>query len=131
MDWLVILLVFITVSINQFLASWLYHRRIKRSTKKFFHEAKIKFPEASITLRSMESSDLKALRRIQAQLDRLDIEPGAYSEAPRDPTNPMRGWRPIGELLCWVGIHKHPKSTAPAWWTCERKNCNKTFRQRW
>lgn len=45
-----------------------------------------------------------------------------------------RAWklyRKWGRLLCYFGFHKHPESSAPAWWTCERVDCQREFHQRW
>lgn len=39
--------------------------------------------------------------------------------------------RRIGRLLCWFKWHKHPKSYAPAYWQCERPDCDVVQRQEW
>lgn len=75
MDWpdwpVVILSVIGIVLVNQPLASWLYHRRIKKSRAQFLADAQLKFPNATIMLRTVAASDLEALQTIQERLNEL------------------------------------------------------------
>jgi hypothetical protein len=80
--------------------------------------------------RADQGNEWREVMRIPGQL-KSDFPKVEEPPAPRDPTNPMKGWHPLGELLCWLGFHKHPKSSAPAWWTCEREGCDVVTRQRW
>ena len=69
---LFVLLGFLIGGLNQVLANWYYHRRIKRSMRKFLYHASIKFPNRTITLSAVESSDLEAIENIRRQLEELD-----------------------------------------------------------
>lgn len=69
MDWLFVVTVFIVFFINQLLANWLYHRRVKKSMTKFFAQAKIRYPEAEITIAVLEASDLDAINELREKLD--------------------------------------------------------------
>lgn len=81
MDWLLFaVLAFIISFTNRLVASWLYHRRVKKSREQFLAHLQLKFPDATITFRTVAASDLKALQMIEAELD--DIPPHRPSTAP-------------------------------------------------
>lgn len=67
--WIVGLVIFLVV--NQWMATWLYHRRIRRTQERFLRHLRIEHPDSTIVLSAMASSDLDALRKLKRQLDEL------------------------------------------------------------
>lgn len=91
-----VLSILAVILVNQPLASWLYHRRVKKSREHFLAHVHLKFPDAVITFRTAAASDLEALRMIEAELDKLP--PHRPTTAPPKPSDarsavpPFAGW---------------------------------------
>ena len=70
-DWLLVVYVIVLAIANTVTAQWLYHKRVKRREKHFLRHLRIEFPESTVILSAMESSDLEALDKLKEQLDAL------------------------------------------------------------
>lgn len=82
--WLIVISMLVIGFLNQFLAGWWYHRKIKRSEKKFVHRAVIKLKNVeSISLYAIADSDLDAIKDINRQLEEY------LSNADQEPPRPI------------------------------------------